>query len=788
MPLQKLQFRPGVNREGTNYSNEGGWFAGDKIRFRSGYPEKLGGWQSVSNPTLYTFKGIARTMWNWVTLAYADLNAVGTNCKVYIENGGDYHDITPNDPVTAVSLGTNPYATVSGLKLVTVTASGHGITAGTYVTLGTTVTVNNIVINGEYEIITVPDGNTYTIIGSTVANATGSGGGSGKTALYNIPAGLATYTTGTGWGAGIWNGVVTSSISTTLSAALNNSATSISVTSTTGFAASGSILIESELITYSGVSGGNTFTGCARGTGTTSATSHLSGITVRQATGTSGSVGWGQAATVGVGQQLRLWSFDNYGQDLVMAIRGGKIYYWEANTSAYDPALKLSTVATTEGWSGTFVPTATLQIFTADTQRFGIAFGANSYDPTDANTTFDPMLVRWSDQENIYDWVPTATNQSGELRLSNGSTIVTAVHSRQEILIYTDTALFVMQYLGPPYVWGFNLIADNLSVMSPNAVISINNITYWMGVDKFYTYTGRVETLPCTLRQYLFNDFNYSQAYQVVSGSNEGYNEVWWHYPSANSPVNDRYIIFNYLENIWYYGTMNRTAWLDSPLRAHPMAAFSVKTSYLNPDTLNPTADITATSKTIVLVDGTSYPYSGAIQVDDEIITYTSSDGNTLLDCTRGAAGTTAAAHKPYTTASFITPNQTLFHEVGVNDNLLPTSAPIEAYISSSDFDIGDGHNFGFVWRIIPDINLTQSAVSSQVTMTVQPKQNSGSVAGVPNPTTIQASAYTIDQYTGQVYTRLRGRQMSFKISSTALDVAWQLGTPRIDIRPDGRR
>jgi hypothetical protein len=698
MPLQKLQFRPGVNREGTNYSNEGGWFACDKVRFRSGYPEKLGGWQSLSNPTIYTFKGIARTLWNWVTLAYANLNAVGTNCKVYVENGGDYHDITPLGTGSPVSLGTNPYATVNGSKLVTVTASGHGITSGTYVTLGTTVTVNNIVINGAYEIISVPNGNTYTIIGSTVANATGSGGSTGKTATYDIPAGTAVYTIGNGWGAGGWS----------------------------------------------------------RGT-------------------------WGSATTVGIGQQLRLWSFDNFGEDLVLAIRGGTIYYWVADTSSYARCITLSAASTTAGYSGTFVPHTTIQIFTSDTQRFAIAFGSNPYDPLDANSVFDPMIVRWSDQENIYDWVPTTTNQSGELKLSNGSTIVAGIHSRQENLIYTDTALFVMQYLGPPYVWGFNLIADNISVMSPQAITSVNNVTYWMGVDKFYTYTGRVETLPCTLRQFIFNDFNYSQAYQTISGSNEGYNEVWWMYPSANSPVNDRYVIFNHLERIWYYGTINRTAWLDSALRASPMAAFSVKTSYLN-------ADITATATNITLIDATSYPYAGSVQIGSEIITYTGSGSNTLTGCTRGANSTTAAVHSQYDVVSYIYPNQVLFHEVGVNDGSLPTAVPIEAYISSSDFDIGDGHNFGFVWRIIPDINFNSSVVSSQVTMTVQPKQNSGSAAGVPSPTTVQASAYTIDQYTGQVYTRLRGRQMSFKINSTALDVAWQLGTPRIDIRPDGRR
>ena len=697
MPLQKLQFRPGVNREGTNYSNEGGWYECDKIRFRSGYPEKLGGWQSLSNPNTYTFKGVVRTMWNWVTLAYANLNALGTSCKVYIENGGQYHDITPITTASPVSLANNPFATVSGSKLITVTASGHGATVGTYVTFAGASTFNGVTISGEYEILTVPTGNTFTIVDGT-ASGTGSGGGTSVTATYDVSAGLATYTTGNGWGAGAWS----------------------------------------------------------RG-------------------------GWGSGTTVGIGQQLRLWSFDNFGQDLVMAIRGGTIYYWAVDTSSYPRAIKLSTASTGAGYSGTFVPHTTLQIFASDTQRFGIAFGANPYDPTNANTTFDPMLVRWSDQENIYDWVPTTTNQAGELKLSNGSTIVTALHSRQENLIYTDTALFVMQYLGPPYVWGFNLIADNISIMSPQAVTSVNNVTYWMGVDKFYTYTGRVETLPCTLRQYIFNDFNYSQSYQVISGSNEGYNEVWWHYPSANSPINDRYVIFNHLERIWYYGTLNRTAWLDSALRAHPMAAFSVKTSYLN-------SSINATTTDITLVDATSYPYSGSVQIGSEIITYTGSGSNTLTGCTRGAAGTTAASHSQYDVVSYLVPNQVMYHEVGVNDGSLPTALPIEAYIQSSDFDISDGHNFGFVWRIIPDVNFTQSAVGKQITMTVKPRQNSGSAAGTPDPTIVQASAYTVDQYTGQVYTRLRGRQMDFKIASTQLDVTWQLGTPRIDIRPDGRR
>lgn len=803
MPLQKLQFRPGVNREGTNYSNEGGWYECDKIRFRSGYPEKLGGWQSLSNPNLYTFKGVARSLWNWVTLNYSNLMAIGTSCKVYVENGGNYNDITPQISPTT-TLGNNPFATTSGSKLVTVTATGHGTTAGTYVSFSGATAVGGLTISGAYEIIETPDGNSYTIIAASAASSTATGGGSSVVATYDIPAGLATYTTGNGWGAGAWASYSTVSLTNPFSA----TATGISVLTVThstahnlttgdyvyfasiatlpcsvtinGLTPSPSVFQKAFQVT---VTGANTYTiSIVIGSDTyiTNSTS-ASGGAVTVYLPAPPVRGWGSATTVGVGQQLRLWSFDNFGQDLVMAIRGGKIYYWAADTSSYARAITLSSAATTAGYSGTFVPHTTLQIFASDTQRFGIAFGSNPYDPTDANTTFDPMLVRWSDQENIYDWVPTTTNQAGELKLSNGSTIVAGVHSRQENLIYTDTALFVMQYLGPPYVWGFNLIADNISIMSPGAVTSVNNVTYWMGVDKFYTYTGRVETLPCTLRQYVFNNFNYEQAYQVVSGSNEGYNEVWWFYPSANSPVNDSYVIFNHLERIWYYGTINRTAWLDSALRQKPMGAFSIKTSYLD-------TSITATATNITLVDATSYPYAGTIQIGSEIITYTGSGSNTLTGCTRGVAGTTAASHSQYDTVFYLVPNQVMYHEVGVNDGSLPTALPIEAYVGSSDFDIGDGHNFGFVWRIIPDVNFAQSAVGSQLTMTVRPRQNSGSAYGTPDPTTVQASSYTVDQYTGQVYTRLRGRQMSFKIDSTDLDVTWQLGTPRIDIRPDGRR
>jgi hypothetical protein len=349
-------------------------------------------------------------------------------------------------------------------------------------------------------------------------------------------------------------------------------------------------------------------------------------------------------------------------------------------------------------------------------QRFVIAFGSNPYTPDVPNSTFDPMLVRWSDQANPYQWVPQLTNQSGEYLLTNGSYIMGARATRQEILVWTNSALYSMQYLGAPYIWGFQILMDNISVMSPNSMITVNNITYWMGEEKFYMYSGRVETLPCSLRQYIFANINKDQSYQVFAGANEAYNEVWWFYCSENSTVVDSYVIYNYLDKTWYYGTMGRTAWLDLGANPYPIAA----------------------------------------------------DYNSRL----------------------------LYHEVGTDDVSGESPVPINSYAQSSDFDIGDGHNFGFVWRILPDINFNGSNVNQpSVTMTVKPRQNSGTPYGAAQNPAVESQdnfgtrhVYNIQEFDGQVYTRLRGRQMSFRIESNTIGVAWQLGAPRIDIRNDGRR
>jgi hypothetical protein len=699
MPLQKLQFRPGVNREGTNYSNEGGYYECDKIRFRSGFPEKIGGWLRLS---ANYFAGTCRTLWDWITLNGYNLVAVGTNQKYYVQSGGAYNDITPwaaGYTAGAVALGATPLATTSGSKIVTVTASGHGGTAGTFVTITTTASVGGLTISGEYQMVTVPDGNTFTIASPTAASSNATGGGT-VTIRVLLAAGLATYVTGSGWGAGGWS----------------------------------------------------------RG-------------------------GWGSAATVGVGQQLRLWTQDNYGDNLLLAPRGGDIYYWVRDTGFTTRAITLESAATTAGYDGTFVPNQTNQIVSSDVQRFTIAIGANPYDPTNASTTFDPMLVRWSDQENPFQWVPLSTNQAGEQRLATGSYLVTSLITRQEILIWSDAAIYSMQYLGPPYVWGFQLLMDNISIISPNAAVTVNNVTYWMGVDKFYSYTGRVETLPCTLRQYVFSDINVSQQQQIVCGSNEGYNEVWWFYPSANSDVNDRYVIYNHLERVWYYGTINRTAWLDSPLQTNPMGVYSVQSTFLN-------SSITATTTTIVVVDGTSFPNTGTLTIGSEDITYTGKTGNTFTGCTRGANNTTATSYTAYTPVSSGVNNSIILHENGLDNGDDDVPVAIDSYIQSSDFDIGDGHNYGFVTRMIPDVNFTSSTANQPyVNLTVKPRTFPGATYGyADSPAVVQTSTVPVSQYTNEVFTRLRGRQMSFRIESTDLGVAWQLGTPRIDIRPDGRK
>jgi hypothetical protein len=609
MPLQKILFKPGVNRENTRYTTEGGWYECDKVRFRQGNPEVIGGWEPIS---LSLFLGTCRSLWNWVTLANQNLVSVGTNLKFYIERGGGYFDITPLRVTT--TLPADPF-TGNGTTTVTVNAPTNGALTGDFVTFSGVTGTYASLLNGEFQISNATT-NAYTI---TVASAipAGTTGGAAVSAAYQINTGPEFAIPFSGWGAGGWS---------------------------------------------------------------------------------SGAWGVGGTTTTA----LRVWSQGNWGEDLVFGPRNGGIYYWDATTGLNVRGFNLATAV-----GASDVPTVQNYIFISDINRFLFAFGCNDY----GSSVQDPMLIRWSDQEDAYNWTPSATNQAGSLRLSHGSEIVTAIQARQEIVVFTDSSLYSLQYLDAPIFWGAQLLGDNISIVGQNAVAIASGVVYWMGVDKFYAYDGRVQTLPCDLRRYVFGNFNQSQSQQVFAGTNEGFNEVWWFYCSANSTSIDRYVVYNYLEKIWYYGTLGRTAWLDSGLRDFPIAA-----------------------------------------------TYS----NTLVN-----------------------------HESGLNDNTNGTASAINAYISSSEFDIGDGHNFGFVWRVLPDLTFQNStATSPTVTMTLYGLYNSGS-GSIDNAgqNVVKGSTYNItEEFTGQIYTRVRGRQMIFEIESNQLNTSWQLGAPRIDIRPDGRR
>ena len=708
MPLQKLQFRPGVNREGTTLSNEGGWYDCDKIRFRSGYPEKVGGWQrdggsiypdaptgtfaasgvtTSAVPSTGVFWGIAKSMWNWINLTGYNLLSIGTNLKFYIQNtsGGAFNDVTPirlTNTTVASAFTTNTTTNSGGFTTITVTDAGSTVQVGDFVNISAVSgPVNGVTaaqLTGEFQVVTAISSSQYTILVAGTATSSGNPAVS-ATFNYQLTTGNTTFTYGVGWGAGGWGGV------------------------TTGYA----------------------------------------------------STGWGSPAPsgLGVGIQLRLWSQSNYGEDLVLNPRGSAMYYWANNASpnVYDRCqiIKAGTAVVTK--SGTFTPDATCPslvnfVLVSDASRFTFTFGCN--DPTGvyATTTLDPMQVRWSDQNTLVTWTPAITNQAGGIRLSHGSAIIVAIQTRQEILVYTDSAVYSFQYLGAPYVWSSQILGDNISIASPNAVSTVNNVTYWMGTDKFYMYSGRVETLPCALRQYIYNNINLTESFQIHSGTNEGYNEVWWFYPSitgttsdgengtgtAGSPnvLIDRYVIYNHLERTWYYGTMNgttvrpRTAWLDSPLRSEPMSCIGYNS-------------------------GGTYTNGGLV-----------------------------------------------YQETGVDNNETSTPVAIDAYVQSSDFDIGDGHNFGFVWRLIPDVTFDgSSAAAPSVNFTVRPRQNPGANYGTSdNPAVTSAQSYAgtttynVQQFTQQVFVRIRGRQMAFKLQSDTLGTQWQLGAPRIDVRPDGRR
>ena len=613
--LKKLVLRSGISKENTRYTTENGWYECDKIRFRQGTPEKIGGWQRISSDT---YLGTCRSLWNWVTLGGLNLIGLGTNLKFYINQGGSYYDITPIRTTTL--LGSNPF-TGNGTTTVTVTAPLHGAVNGDFVTFSGVTGTYATLLNKEYQ-LTLIDANSYSITTATVV-AAGATGGAAVSAAYQINVGPATQVPLVGWGAGGWGG---------------------------------------------------------------------------------GTWGVGSSST----SSLRLWAQSNFGEDLVFGPRGGGIYYWDATGTVSTRGVSLSSMS-----GASNVPTIHNYLYVSDINRFVFAFGTNDI----GSSVLDPMLIRWSDQESAVNWTPSATNQAGSIRLSRGSEIITAIQTRQEIVVFSDAAVYSLQYLGAQAgVWGAQLLGDDISIASQNAATIASGIIYWMGVDKFYVYDGRIQTLPSDLRRHVFSDINQLQLQQVFAGTNEGFNEVWWFYCSANSSVVDKYVVYNYIEKVWYYGTLGRTAWLDSGLRPYPLAA-----------------------------------------------TYS----NNLVN-----------------------------HEEGVDDNQNGTPAAINAYIESAEFDIEDGQNFGFVWRMLPDVTFQGStATSPSATMTLIPMSGSGSgynnpqsVGGSSSATITRTATVPIEQFTNIVYVRVRGRQMILRMESNDLGVTWQLGAPRLDIRPDGRR
>jgi hypothetical protein len=629
MPLKKLIFKPGINREVTRYTNEGGWYECDKVRFRQGFPEKIGGWSQISGTT---FLGVCRSLWNWVTLGSINLIGVGTHLKFYLEQGGGYNDITPIRATTAA--GAVTFAATSGDATLTVTDNGHGARVNDFVTFSGAVSLGgNItadILNQEYQITVVIDDDNYeveakdNVTGAPVL-ADGSDTGNGGAAVvgaYQIRTGEPYEVPLSGWGGGTWGAGV-----------------------------------------------------------------------------------WG---TGGISTEaIRLWSQSNFGEDLIFGPRGGDIFYWDATNGVSTRGVYLSSLA-----GASDVPTQQNFILVSDINRFVFCFGTNDV----GTATVDPMLIRWSDQEDPANWTPASTNQAGSLRLSRGTRIVSAKQSRQEVLVWTNSSLYSLQYQGAPAVWGAQLVGDNISIASQNAVAFASGVAFWMGKDKFYMYDGRSQPLKCDVRRFVFGDFNELQYDQVFAGTNEAFHEVWWFYCSLGSDNVDKYVVYNYLEQTWYYGTMGRTAWLDSGLRDYPLAA--------------------------------TYSYN-------------------LVN-----------------------------HELGTDDNETGTPVPITATITSGQFDLDDGDKFAFIWRIMPDVTFDGStATSPAATMSLLPLANSGS--GYNNPLSeggsnsgavTRTATVPIEQFTGQVNTRVRGRQMSLKMESTDLGVKWQLGSPRVDMRPDGRR
>jgi hypothetical protein len=621
MALSKFVFRPGIMREGTDYDNEGGWFDGNLVRFKSGRAEKIGGWRKDTNNS---FVGTCRELSSWVALDGTKYLGLGTSKKYYIQDGDEYYDITP----IRLTTGANEisFSAVNGSNILTVTDTAHGAAQGDFVTYSGCVSLGGLIVatalNQEYEIATITDTNVYTILAkdaagdSLLANASDSGNGQGTIiGNYQINIGLDVYVQSTGWGAGLW-----------------------------------------------------------------------------------GAATWGSATSLSFANQLRLWSADNFGQDLVSCPRNGGIFYWTKTDGLTTRSVLLSSKA-----GANQVPTVGLQTIVSEKDRHLIVLGADDLSGTARTGVIDPMLIAFSDQENPLEFEPRTTNTAGSIRLSEGSIIIGSVKARQEILVWTDTALYSMQFIGPPFTFGINLINGNTGLIAPNAAITSPAGVYWMGYDSFYVYNGSVQKIPCTVLSYVYDNLNVGQAFKTVAFTNNRFNEVGWFYPSSSSSEIDRYVAYNYAEQNWTYGELSRTAWLDTGTVSYPRATSN------------------------------NYLYE---------------------------------------------------HEFGYDNDGSPMT---NVFIESSDFDIGDGEQFAFISRIIPDLRFVSNSEAGAVNMLLKTRN-------APGDTLVTSSTSVITSTTSQSFVRARARQAAVRIESDDDNISantttgWRLGATRLDVRPDGRR
>ena len=756
MPLTKVQFRPGINRESTSFADQQGWFDSDLIRFRKGRPEKIGGWSRVSGSSVL---GTVRSLKNWVTLGALKLMGVGTTSKFYIEQGGTYNDITPIR--STATLGTNPITTGSASSgEITVTAAGHGAAEGDYVTFsGATATdgLTTADLNKEHVITQIVSANSYKLdTGGSASSGSTAGGGTAVIANYQIHVGTDESVLGPGWGAGYWGGSTLTYSQNTLDGGINSSVTSLDLTSasdfetastttsaavsivdttisladSSGMPAKGTIKVDSEHISYK-TNSGTVLGDITRGADGTTTATHSSGATatfvgliqiddelllytakssntltvIRGSRGTTaaahsdddtvkeanGFYGWGDEVAPFASGETRLWSQDNWGEDLISNVRDDNVYYWDATLGLSTRATALSSQT-----GASDAPTIARQVIVSDTDRHVIALGANAL----GTTAQDLLLVRWSDQENAVDWTPTVTNTAGSQRLSSGSEIITAVETRQELLIWTDASLYSMRFVGPPFTFSFNLLASNASIISPNAVVSSGDRVFWMDTENFFIYAGQIQTIPCTVLRYVFDDINQEQNLKFFAGSNRMFNEVFWFYCSADSDDIDRYAKFNYADNTWDIGSLSRTAWVDFGLHDKPRAA----------------------------------------GVDSSL-------------------------------------NYVYAHETGTTAD----GTAMSPFIESSVFSIGDGDQFVSISRIIPDIDITSSDSDTSVNYVLKTRN-------FPGDTLATNSTNAVTSTTQQSFVRSRSRSAVLRIESSAADVAWTLGDVRLDLRPDGRR